>query len=120
MVETHQKAVGEAYDAAKLGDFDLPDEKYGLSTMNIAGLTEGVPDRSEKSDSAVASGDLAMDVEDSGGISKEENEASGKDWDRLKKMTDKDITKKDLQVAASVALASAAVKAKVRFDLWFY
>lgn len=39
---------------------------------------------------------------------------SSTDWERLKKLTDKEITRKDLQVAASVALASAAVKAKVR------
>ena len=47
----------------------------------------------------------------------DKSDTTSKDWDRLKKMTDKEITKKDLQMAASVALSSAAVKAKVR-TLW--
>lgn len=60
----------------------------------------------------------AMDVAGGGeadGSNKTDAESSSStDWERLKKLTDKEITKKDLQVAAAVALASAAVKAKVR------
>lgn len=41
LMETHQKAVGEAFDAAKRGEGEMPDDKYGLSVMNVAGLTEG-------------------------------------------------------------------------------
>ena len=41
LAETHQKAVGEAYDIAKRGEGNMPDESYGLTAMNVAGLTEG-------------------------------------------------------------------------------
>lgn len=41
LVETHQKAIGEAYDGAKRGEIGMPDEKFGLSAMNIAGLNDG-------------------------------------------------------------------------------
>ncbi|OQV23786.1 SWI/SNF complex subunit SMARCC1 [Hypsibius exemplaris] len=111
LADTHRKAVGEAYDSAKRGECEMPDEKYGLSTMNVAGLAEGGSDGGEKAvgaDGEVAMGDIGSETANG---DQEGSEAS-KDWERLKKMTDKEITKKDLQVAASVALASAAVKAK--------
>ncbi|GAU90876.1 hypothetical protein RvY_03234 [Ramazzottius varieornatus] len=119
LAETHQKAVGEAYDMAKRGEGAMPDEQYGLSTMNVAGLAEGTSGEngdkngttSEASTGATEDG--ATDAEGGGNDSKEDkSDTTSKDWDRLKKMTDKEITKKDLQMAASVALASAAVKAK--------
>jgi SWI/SNF related-matrix-associated actin-dependent regulator of chromatin subfamily C len=67
---------------------------------NVSNVTEDVPMGSASTDT------------------KNENEAS-KEWESLKKMTDKEITKKDLQMAASVALASAAVKAKVpKLHIW--
>ena len=41
LTDTHQKTVGEAFDAAKCGEGEMPDERYGLSAMNIAGLADG-------------------------------------------------------------------------------
>ncbi|XP_055342517.1 SWI/SNF complex subunit SMARCC2-like [Paramacrobiotus metropolitanus] len=140
LVETHQKAVGEAFDAAKRGEGALPDDRFGLAAMNIAGLADGensgekapaAPDAAagvaEESVTAAAvpeptastSTDATME-NGKNGTPPTAGEVAGaaptaelaSDWERLKKVTDREITRKDLQMAASVALSSAAVKAK--------